>query len=295
MDRRVWSIISAEVLNIKKIPFPFPLLPAPSLPLLPTPPLPFSIFPEIRIAVGNPCVASVSFSCHLIKLAFGLVLPSLNLFFSPPLSSPPPPLSPLASQEHSYHLLLLLPTILLSNSPLSALAYCPEAYPPETCSHLHTTFETALLASRQNLYNLKEEFYPSSHKSPVYGQVSFALKIKPDVSKSMCPSDNKEEKQATPEELSSSYMFIWTSSGLLGRIDPMTLSFYQPEILSKIYSSVGILDYSFDFQKPQPSFIELELKLDVENNLTCTPSVRQLTTSLADMTSWVSSNESSIS
>lgn len=210
---------------------------------------------------------------------------SLLSLFPPSLPPSLPPSSLPTHQEHPHLLILVLH--LLTSAP--CLAYCPEAYPQETCFNLYTAFESAIVTSKLHLYKLKEEFLPSSHRSPIYGYVHY--KLKGDFSAPACSSGDKDkqEMKAAEDELSSTHEFVWTTSGILGRIDPKILSFYQLELLTSIYGTVGILEYSFAPQKPKPFFIFMELELDV-GNITCVPSVPQLKTSLADITSWVSSS-----
>jgi len=59
----------------------------------------------------------------------------------------------------------------------SSTAYCPEKYSYEVCHQLYHLFEQALLANPQNLYKLREEYFPSSRSSPAYGHVGYNISV----------------------------------------------------------------------------------------------------------------------
>lgn len=170
-------------------------------------------------------------------------------------------------------------------------AYCPRNNPHDTCFLLQESLKTALLNSSQNLYNLKEEFFPSSHSSPVFGYVNYTIRLDKPF------SGYEPHCQPYPSDLpytsvlfnDSKYPFIWTDSALLSKIDPFILSYYQLEILSVMYSQVGILDYRFYPYPPRPEYLTVNLTLLVES-LPCIPTEGQLLDILTDLTSWVSNS-----
>ena len=166
------------------------------------------------------------------------------------------------------------------------LAYCPTRYPHDTCFVLYNAFERSLLNSTQNMYNLQEEFFPSSHAPPIYGHVNYTLNIL-NVEKP-CPTYSRQDENLPPQQTFSNHSqhhFLWSGSGLLAKFDPFTLSFYQLEILSLIFETVDIIDYRFYPYPPKPSYITLDITLTV--SLHCTPNEDQIDASLEDLTSWV--------
>ena len=189
--------------------------------------------------------------------------------------------------------MLLLPflTALLTTS----LAYCPGRYTYETCSLLYNALESALInnssVSTQNRYNLREEYFPSSHLPPLSGHVNYTIITTADFSIiRLC--DGAQPSTVIKNLNGSKQLFLWSDSGLLAKLEPYTLSFYQLEILSYIFGAVGIIDYRFYPYPPKPSYIVLNLTLELQT-LPCAPTKDQLRISLQDLTSWVSEAQGS--
>ena len=196
---------------------------------------------------------------------------------------------PQADLTEIKNLFLLL--TLLATLATTSLAYCPGHYSYETCFQLYSALETALLnhtsVRAQNLYNLREEYFPSSHPPPLYGHVSYTILLKADpTSKNITLCDGAQPDTAIKNLNGSKHLFLWSDSGLLAKLEPYILSFYQLEILSYIFGAVGIIDYRFYPYPPKPSYVVLNLTLQLET-MPCTPSKDQLLITLKDLTSWV--------
>ena len=175
-----------------------------------------------------------------------------------------------------------------------SLAYCPGHHSHETCSLLYSALESALLdnssVSTQNLYNLREEFFPSSHSPPEYGDVRYNIVTTADFALPNKLCNGAENITVVKNLNGSDRLFVWSYSGLLAKLDPYMLSFYQLEILSYVFGAVGIIDYWFDPNPPKAYYIVLNLTLELVT-LPCAPTEAQLRSSLQDLTSWVSETE----
>ena len=173
----------------------------------------------------------------------------------------------------------------------ASLAYCPGRYSHRTCSQLYSALESALLdnssVSAQNLYNLREEYFPSSHSPPEYGDVNYTIVIPENFTFPTEPCGEAKQEIIIQNLNGSNYSFEWSDSGLLAKLDPYMLSFYQLEILSYVFGAAGIIDYRFNPNPAKASYIVLDLTLELVT-LPCAPSDAQLRSSLLDLTSWVS-------
>ena len=190
--------------------------------------------------------------------------------------------------------MFLFPCLTALSLLTTSLAYCPGHYSHETCSLLYNALESALLdnssVSTQNLYNLREEFFPSSHSPPEYGNVSYTIVTTADFTLPVKLCKGAEQSTIVESLNGSNYSFLWSYSGLLAKLDPYMLSFSQLEILSYVFGAVGIIDYRFNPIPLKASYIVLNLTLELVT-LPCAPTEAQLRSSLQDLTSWVSETE----
>ena len=182
--------------------------------------------------------------------------------------------------------LLLLTSLLLPSSK----AHCPEKFSYETCHHLHQLFEQALLSSSQNLYKLREEYFPSSKPPPIYGHVGYIIHYNYSNSTPACDGNTVKSPQPPLEH---SKCFPWSNSAILACIDPIFLSKLQLHLLDLLLQNAGAVAANLtdceDQQHPDTSMhdIHLQLTLDLKDELQCVPSEDQVSTVLADLTSWV--------
>ena len=174
---------------------------------------------------------------------------------------------------------LLLVLLLVTLAP--ATAHCPEKYSYKTCYQLYEAFERGLLASSENRYKLREEFFPSSKSSPVYGHVGYVILYKVE--------SHHDWNNITPQYFNC---ISWSSSAILTYIDPMFLNSFQLHLLYLLLQNTGAVAVSLsdcENQYRSPSMhVHLQLTLELQEELPCVPSENQVLAVLADLTSWVS-------
>ena len=190
------------------------------------------------------------------------------------------------------HLIFVLITSLLL--PPST-AYCPEKYSYKTCHQLYHSFQRALLASSENQYKLREEYFPSSGSSPVYGHVGYAIHHNQNLEESnynttrACDKDNVRLPQLLIEH---SRCIPWSSNAILVYIDPMFLNSFQLHLLDLLLQNAGAVavnlsDCGNQHHQVSSLHVHLNLTLELYEELPCMPSEHQMLTVLADLTSWV--------
>ena len=149
--------------------------------------------------------------------------------------------------------------LLLASLSTSCTSDCPNPDPYfETgyrkCAKLYIMLETALLANPENLYQLQENFFPSSSLEPIYVSVVFEL--------------NKHF-----------YSTCWTSSVLWKSLDPSVLFFLQIQLLNLLLVKVDPVPGLFPFSS--------ELNLTV-NSTVSDYSPYTINAVLQELTTWVS-------
>ena len=191
----------------------------------------------------------------------------------------------------SLPLTILLITFLLLPS---STAYCPEKYSYQVCHQLYHLFEQALLASPQNLYKIREEYFPSSRASPVYGHVGYNISYDYGTSFSYNatrPCDGNDVKSPLVP-MKHSKCIPWSSSAILAYIDPMYLNSFQINLLDRLFQNVGAVaanlsDCANQYHQMSSMHVHLQLMLRLQEELPCIPSVEQASAVLEDLTSWV--------
>ena len=191
----------------------------------------------------------------------------------------------------SLPLTILLITFLLLPS---STAYCPEKYSYQVCHQLYHLFEQALLASPQNLYKIREEYFPSSRASPVYGHVGYNISYDYDASffyNATRPCDGNDVKSPLVP-MKHSKCIPWSSSAILAYIDPMYLNSFQINLLDRLFQNVGAVaanlsDCANQYHQMSSMHVHLQLMLRLQEELPCIPSVEQASAVLEDLTSWV--------
>ena len=181
------------------------------------------------------------------------------------------------------YLIAFILTILCAES----YSYCPSRVSPDEydnkfryddCFKLYRALEVALLENPDNLYQLHEEFFPSSQSTPVYGYVLYDIYY----------DCNYTDFECT---LSDEAIMQWSSSVLLDYIPTYILNSFQLHLLDVIFDTTGVATLSNSkvnkgtlFQRYDASYVYLTL------NLTITQPIerRLLTAVLEDLTSWVS-------
>ena len=196
------------------------------------------------------------------------------------------------SVSHCTHYLILLFITSLLLPP--STAYCPEKFSYKTCHQLRHSFERALLASSENQYKLREEYFPSSGSSPVYGHVGYAIHHSYLEESSYngtraCDKDNVRWPQFLIEH---SRCIPWSSSATLVYIDPMFLNSFQLHLLDMLLQNAGAVavnlsDCGNQHHSVSSLHVHLNLTLELHEDLPCMPSEAQMHTALADLTSWV--------
>ena len=119
--------------------------------------------------------------------------------------------------------------------------------------------ESALLANPENLYQLQENFFPSSSLEPIYARVTFRL--------------NEHSYNST----------CWTSSVLLKSVDPSVLSYLQIELLNLL---------TVDSAPGTRFYFSTELFFNLTVNFTVSDySPDTIKAVLQELTTWVSISE----
>ena len=167
-------------------------------------------------------------------------------------------------------------------------SYCPQRLDYGHCSEVYRAMEAALLANATNLYQMHEEFFPSSHPEPLYGDATYTVIV----FDSTCHTVNKTLYNGT-------IMWSWSSSLILAHIDPRFLNSFQLQLLDLVFSSIGTLELSNSDEGSRkakydslygPSYVKLELVLTAFLNITGIDFHKYSEAVLEDLTSWVSDN-----
>ena len=153
--------------------------------------------------------------------------------------------------------------LLLASLSTSCTSDCPNPEPYfemgyHKCAKLYIMLEKALRANPENLYQLQENFFPSSSLEPIYARVKFQL--------------NEHHHHRT----------CWTSSVLLKSVAPSVLSNLQIELLNilTVDSAPGLFP-GFYFST------KLFFNLTVNSNLS-DYSPDTINAVLQELTTWVS-------
>ena len=189
--------------------------------------------------------------------------------------------------------ILLITFLLLPSSS----AYCPEKYSYQVCHQLYHLFEQALLASPPNLYKLREEYFPSSRSSPVYGHVGYNISYvySTSFSYNTTPPCDGNHVNTPLLPIKHSKCIPWSSSAILAYIDPMYLNSFQINLLDRLFQNAGAVaanlsDCRNQYHQISSGHAHLQLLLHLQEELPCLPSEEQVSAVLEDLTSWVMLN-----
>ena len=141
------------------------------------------------------------------------------------------------------------------------------------CNMLYQQMENALLGDQENLYRLRQAFFPSTQAEPVVLGVTFSLRL--DNVSELCVGAT----DSNVNSLQVSQRFFWTSSAVFSALNPRILDLLLPEIL---YLLNPITNSYYD-----TTVTGLLISLDIDS-LSCTPSSRQIEDALMDLTAMVS-------
>ena len=98
-----------------------------------------------------------------------------------------------------------------------------------TCFMLFQRFQSALVGSELNLYNLRKTFAPASHPAPILVNVSYEIAFGY-VSDDLCPGANNDSSVFNTS--GTRYLtYGWTSSVLYTFIHPAELNRLQPQLV----------------------------------------------------------------
>ena len=163
--------------------------------------------------------------------------------------------------NQSYLLVLLLASLsasyTVSDCPTTELHSQP-AY--DECAKLYNILERALLENPGTLYQLHNHLFTISGSEPLYAVVSFELNA---------------------EEWSQGY--CWTSSPLLGSVDPSVLASLQWYLISLLLHSVGAYGQTIEYN------VRLSINLKVNFTESDYPDYNNtIRAVLQELTAWVS-------
>ena len=96
-------------------------------------------------------------------------------------------------------------------------------YSPQVCSMLYQQMETALLKDSENLYRLRQAFFPNAQPEPTVLRVTFGLRLR-NVSSKPCDG----AMNSNLDSLQLSKQFFWTSSAVFSALNPRILDLFLP-------------------------------------------------------------------
>jgi len=161
-----------------------------------------------------------------------------------------------------------------------------------TCSMLFQRFQSALVGSELNLYNLRKTFAPASHPAPILVNVSYEISFGyvPD---DLCPGADNDSSLFNTSE--TQYMnYGWTSSALYTYLHPAELNRLQPQV---VFQVLKLLEFepedngspiatAFTWDGTDP-ITTAQLSLHIPT-LPCSPMDNEVYNTLQDITSLVS-------
>ena len=144
----------------------------------------------------------------------------------------------------------------------------------QICNMLYQRMETALLKDSDNLYRLRQAFFPNNQAEPTVLRVTFGLHLN-NVSSELCDGAMKSNLGS----LQLSQRFFWTSSAIYSALNPRIMDLLLPETL---YLLNPLTNSYYDFTTET----DLTLLLNIDS-LSCLPSSRQIEDALMDLTTQV--------
>ena len=146
-------------------------------------------------------------------------------------------------------------------------------YPVQVCNMLYQQMESALLKDSENLYRLRQAFFPHARAEPTVLRVAFGLRLY-NVSSKLCEG----AMNSNLDSLQLSKQFFWTSSAVFSALNPRILDLFLPEIL---YLATTLKHSYYNFLVNN-----VTLFLDIDS-LSCLPSPNQTVDALMDLTTQV--------
>ena len=180
---------------------------------------------------------------------------------------------------HTYRLkmgtrmLAKLALVLAAVLPLVASTCNYSVDPAQIRNMLYQQMETALLKDSENLYRLRQAFFPNTQAEPTVLRVTFGLRLN-NVSSELC--DGAVESNLGSLQLSQ--RFFWTSSAIYSALNPRIMDLLLPETL---YLLKPLTNSYYDF-----TATDLTIFLDIDS-LPCLPSSCQIADALMDLTTQV--------
>lgn len=160
------------------------------------------------------------------------------------------------------------------------------------CSTLFQRFQSALVGSSVNLYNLRKTFSPASHSAPILVNASYEISIG-HVPDNLCSGVDNDSTLFNASE--TQYLnYGWTSSVLYTFVHPAVLNRLQPQLVFLFVRSVAKDDSeyhshvstAFTWDGTDP-ITTAQLSLYIPS-LPCAPSYEDVYNTLWDITSVVS-------
>lgn len=164
--------------------------------------------------------------------------------------------------------------VMVAVLPLVASTCDYSVDPAAVCNMLYQQMENALINDAENLYRLRQAFFPSSQAEPVVLQVTFRIRLD-SVSSELCNGTTNQNLDSLP----LSQKFFWTSSAVFSALNPRIFDMLLPAIL---YLFNPITNSYYDI-----SVSGLLISLNIDS-LSCMPSSRQVENALMDLTAMVS-------
>ena len=160
---------------------------------------------------------------------------------------------------------------LLGSLSTSCTSKCPMSDDPSLpayrqpgyleCAKLYSEYETALVGNQDNLFQLHENFFPSSSSEPTFAKVSFYIQGN---GLALCCLGT-----------------CWTSSRLLKCVNPSVLSTFQLQLLNLLVQTVGASELT-------GSCVHLDFELKGNFTIPFFKHSDMIYKTLQDLTSWVS-------
>ena len=161
-----------------------------------------------------------------------------------------------------------------------------------TCSMLFQRFQSALVGSEVNLYNLRKTFAPASRPAPILVNVSYEISFG-QVSHDLCPGLGNDSSLFNTSE--TQYLnYGWTSSVLYSYYHPAELNRLQPQLVFRFLKTLEVdpqdngnpVATAFTWDGTGP-ITTAQVSLYIPS-LPCAPSYEDVYNTLWDITSLVS-------
>lgn len=169
-----------------------------------------------------------------------------------------------------------LTMVLAAFLPLAASSCYPDSVKsaPFSCNMLYQQLENALLKDPENLYRLRQAYFPNTQAEPTVLRVTLAVRLH-NVSSEFCDGSVGNNSLGS---LQLSHKLFWTSSAVYSALNPRIMDLLLPETL---YLLNPLTNSYYD-----STVNDLTLILNIKS-LPCLPSSRQIEEALMDLTTQV--------